>query len=186
MTTALFIFADGCGACTFYKETIHAQVLNLFSKLGITSEEFTYNSLEGFSADKVKYSFLSDVTFFPCIMLIKTSALQEFVNGTFIGDIFFKLFVLNGTVVAEGTSPRIRTIDPQVYNSEVNSFERFYKDFLHSNAAQDTSAAKSASHSRERIVQKSENRDIIYPSKYSGQGRMQVCGGIRAVPTSKK
>jgi hypothetical protein len=174
-----------------YKSKIHKDVLNAYSKFDVTIQEFTADTLGGFTQETAPYSFLQDVSFFPCIMCVKTSVLNAFENGTLDDDIFDRLFVWNGMCLAQGNSKRIRTITPSSYGIQISEFERFYNDFLNSKAYTGYEKrvfdnSRLESRSQTPVVPTSVSKGREQPGSFNSTNRMYVCHGIRVItPVTK-
>lgn len=198
--TAIFVFAKECTGCEFYKATLHDQVVALLTKNQVKSVDFTADSIQGFAKGKAPYTFLENVTFYPCIMLIKTDVLERYDQGSLEGDILDRIFIYNGTVIHAAADHKIRTINPQVYGVEMSDFQKFYNDFLKSVAYNGPPQIKAAAHSKEASSESSSPASgspavnsrrspaPVYPSHPTGlaiidrrRQCLERCGGINPV-----
>src|SRR5437588_782539 len=109
--TAFFVFANNCPACAMFKNAYYPNVLKLFKELGMNIEDATAEDTNGFGNTKLKYEFIKQITFYPCIFLVKTEALEMYEKGEIADEILNYIYIWNGVVLPNKNAIRVVTIN---------------------------------------------------------------------------
>jgi hypothetical protein len=183
MTTVIYGLAQNCGACGYFKANLEQMVTTMYESLGVTVEKRTAQTVgEGFSASDPKYGFMSEIAFYPCIILVKTAHLNAYRNGSNKEEIFSKLSVWNGMVLPRGQGrKRIVSINPGPYGITDKDFRRFYDNFEAANGGTPRIPV-AAAHSKSQSTYSRPAREPLVRNTQ----KMHRCGGIRPVPIVKK
>lgn len=187
MTTVIYGLAKNCGACTYFKAAIEERVTKLYASFGATVEKKMAETVaQGFDANDSRYGFMSEITFFPCIILVKTLDLEAYRRGTLGDGIFSKLSIWNGMVIPKVQGKkRIVPMNPGKYGISDNDFRKFYEAFSSPVPSPQVAAEHSKSQSS-FLVQDRSPSGISRLTVDRNAQRMHRCGGIKPIPTIKK
>lgn len=205
--TVIFVFAEGCHACHFFKEKLYSSVLEIYERKAQTKTmNFTAPALTGWPKGQAPYAFLEEISYFPCVFCVKSELLELYSKNELKEDILNRLFLWNGAVTPKGPL-RIKSITPGNYSTAphdiIAGLEKFYNDFLETTLYKDPPATTSPVPERKVIENsKAETSSTITSHKITscnttkrGRGintlnhrraKMDSCRGITPIPITKK
>lgn len=179
-----------CGACMTFKKNFYKTMVETFTRLDISIEEFEAPSLAGLKKG-TRYNFLSAITFFPCIILIKNNILSNS-NKLKLSEIFTtsNISIFNGTfnVVNLDQNTEMLKLTPDgvpTYQYDEKGYAKFVNDFI----SKTTNTSQSDSNIRDdNIITPFSTKPLVEGKK----GRIVnpkhnvICGKMIPINTSRR